>query len=294
MANSEKQVRLAVSPLSWTNDVLADLGGDIPLEVCLSEASEIGYEGTELGRKYPKDPKVLAPKLSEYGLRLAAGWYSGLLAVRSVEEEWAAAANHVQLLKGCDSRVLVYGEDGKMPSLDLPLSQSPELDSIDLPDYAKKVREFSERLRQEGVVLAYHHHLMMLVEKAEEIVAFCEATGDKVGLLLDTGHAYAAGADYGQIIQKFGNRIVHIHLKDVRGKVLASVRERDLSFNAAVREGLFTVPGDGDLDFAEVAAFVRTSGYRGWVVVEAEQDPAKAAPRMYAEKAFRYVKELMF
>jgi inosose dehydratase len=135
---------------------------------------------------------------------------------------------------------------------------------------------------------------MMLVEKAEEIVAFCEATGDKVGLLLDTGHAYAAGADYGQIIQKFGNRIVHIHLKDVRGKVLASVRERDLSFNAAVREGLFTVPGDGDLDFAEVAAFVRTSGYRGWVVVEAEQDPAKAAPRTYAEKAFRYVKELMF
>jgi inosose dehydratase len=294
MANSEKQVRLAVSPLSWTNDVLADLGEDIPLEVCLSEASEIGYEGTELGRKYPKDPKVLAPKLSEYGLVLAAGWYSGFLAERSVEEEWAAAADHVQLLKGCGSRVLGYGECGKMASLDLPLSQSPTLGSIDLPDYTKKVREFSERLRQEGLVLAYHHHLMMLVEKAEEIVAFCEATGDKVGLLLDTGHAYAAGADYGRIIQKFGNRIVHIHLKDVRDKVLESVRKRDLSFNAAVREGLFTVPGDGDLDFAEVAAFVRTSGYRGWVVVEAEQDPAKATPRTYAEKAFRYVKELMF
>jgi inosose dehydratase len=294
MTNSERQVRLAISPLSWTNDVLADLGEDIPLEVCLTEASEIGYEGTELGRKYPKDPKVLAPKLAEYGLVLAAGWYSGLLAVRSVEEEWSAVANHLQLLKGCGSRVLVYGEDGKMPSLDFPLSESPELGSIDLPDYAKKVREFSDRLSQEGVVLAYHHHLMMLVEKAEEIVAFCEATGDKVGLLLDTGHAYAAGADYREIIQKFGNRIVHIHLKDVRKKVLESVRERDLSFNDAVREGLFTVPGDGDLDFGEVAAFVRTSGYRGWVVVEAEQDPAKAEPRAYAGKAFAYVKQLMF
>jgi inosose dehydratase len=294
MTNSERQVRLAISPLSWTNDVLADLGEDIPLEVCLKEASEIGYEGTELGRKYPKDPKVLAPKLAEYGLVLAAGWYSGLLAVRSVEEEWSAVANHLQLLKGCGSRVLVYGEDGKMPSLDFPLSESPELGSIDLPDYAKKVREFSDRLSQEGVVLAYHHHLMMLVEKAEEIVAFCEATGDKVGLLLDTGHAYAAGADYREIIQKFGNRIVHIHLKDVRKKVLESVRERDLSFNDAVREGLFTVPGDGDLDFGEVAAFVRTSGYRGWVVVEAEQDPAKAEPRAYAGKAFAYVKQLMF
>src|SRR5215510_7910329 len=109
------RVRLGVSPLSWTNDVLQDLGDEIPLEQCLREASEIGYEGMELGRKFPKDPQVLRPKLAEYGLVLAAGWYSGFLADRSLEEEWVAAGDHIALLKGCETRILVYGECGKMP-----------------------------------------------------------------------------------------------------------------------------------------------------------------------------------
>jgi inosose dehydratase len=295
--NSKTQVRLGVSPLSWTNDVLADLGGDVPLEVCLKDASDIGYEGVELGRKFPKDPKVLSPKLSEYGLQLAAGWYSGYLAERPLEAEWIAAADHIRLLRGCSSEVLVYGECGKAPgdsSLDLPMSQSPALKSIDLPDYAKKIREFSARVEEQGIRLAYHYHLMHPVERAEEIAAFCESTGNSVGLLLDTGHACAAGADYGEIIRRFGSRIVHIHLKDVRRDVLDSVRKNDMSFNSAVREGLFTVPGDGCLDFSAVANFVRASGYRGWVVVEAEQDPAKATPEIYARKAYEYIRRLIF
>jgi inosose dehydratase len=290
-------VRLGISPLSWTNDVLNDLGDEIPLEQCLREASEIGYEGVELGRKFPKDPKVLRPRLSEYGLVLAAGWYSGYLAERSVEEQWKAAADHIALLKGCGTSILVYGECGKMSGdadLNLPLSQSPELKSIDLPAYARKVELFSERLKEEGLVFAYHHHLMMLVEKADEIAAFCDATNDSVGLLLDTGHATAAGADYAEIIRRFGSRIVHIHLKDVRRNVLKRILESDASFNAGVREGYFTVPGDGDADFSELGKFVRNSGYRGWVIVEAEQDPAKAPPRVYAEKAYRFAKDLIF
>jgi inosose dehydratase len=294
--NTTNRVRLGISPLSWTNDVLQDLGDEIPLEQCLQEASEIGYEGVELGRKFPRDPEVLRPKLAEYGLVLAAGWYSGFLAERSLDEEWAAAADHVRLLQGCGNSVLVYGEEGKTSDrfLDVPMTRSPELKSIDLPTYAKKVEQFSARLREAGITLAYHHHLMMLVEKADEISAFCQATDKSVGLLLDTGHATAAGADYGEILRRFGDRIVHIHLKDVRRKVLDEVRRKDDSFNSAVKEGFFTVPGDGDLDFSQLAKFVRTSGYRGWVIVEAEQDPAKAPPREYAEKAYRYVKELMF
>ncbi len=295
--NAGKRVRLGISPLSWTNDVLKDLGDEVPLEECLRDASEIGYEGVELGRKFPKDPKVLRPKLSEYGLELAAGWYSGYLAERSVEDEWEAATDHIALLKGCGTRILVYGECGKMPGnadLDLPLSLSPALTSIDLPAYASRMEEFTDRLQQEGLTLAYHHHLMMLVERGEEISAFCEATDDSVGLLLDTGHATAAGADYAEILRRFGRRIVHIHLKDVRRNVLKRVLETDSSFNSGVREGFFTVPGDGDVDFSELARFVKTSSYRGWVIVEAEQDPAKATPRLYAEKAYRFAKDLMF
>jgi inosose dehydratase len=290
------RAKFAVSPLSWTNDVLADLGGDVPLEVCLSDAKEIGYEGVELGRKFPRDPQELSAKLSSYGLELAGGWYSGYLAERPLEEEWAAAQDHVRLLEGCHCQVLVYGECGGQPpnALDLPLSQTPPLASIDLAEYAQKLKEFSSRLKERGITLAYHYHLMMLVENAEEITRFCESTDDSVGLLLDTGHAYAGGADYGKILRRFGKRIVHIHLKDVRPSVLAWVRNDDMSFNSAVREGLFTVPGDGCVDFSEVANFVRKSGYSGWVVVEAEQDPAKAAPQVYARKAYHYVRELMF
>jgi len=294
---SGSQVNLGVSPLSWTNDVLAELGGDIPLEVCLKDAADNGYDGVELGRKFPREAHELLSKLSSYGLRLATGWYSGYLAERSVEAEWRAAADHVQLLESCGCQVLVYGECGMMEGdspWDEPLSRGTKLKSIDLPAYAERLTEFSVGLNKRGIKLAYHYHLKMLVETAEEIAAFCQATPPEVGLLLDTGHAYAAGADYGEILQRFGDRVVHIHLKDVRRDVLDWARKNDVTFNSAIREGLFTVPGDGNVDFTEIGKFIRSSGYSGWVVVEAEQDPAKAAPRIYTEKAYQYVKNLLF
>jgi inosose dehydratase len=289
-------VHLGVSPLSWTNDVLIELGGDIPLEACLKDAAEIGYEGVELGRKFPRDGQKLSSILSDYGLRLVGGWHSGFLTERSVEEEWIAAADHVRLLKDCGSQVLVYGECGLMSGAspwDEPLSKRPHLKEIEFSAYARKLGEFAIRLKEVGVTLAYHYHLKMLVERAEEIDAFCESIQEEVGLLLDTGHAYAAGADYAEILRKFGSRVVHIHLKDVRRDVLERARKNDWSFNSAVREGMFTVPGDGDIDFSAMGEFIRTSGYRGWVVVEAEQDPAKAAPKLYTEKAYHFIGKLI-
>jgi inosose dehydratase len=288
------EVHLGVSPLSWTNDVLAELGGDISLETCLKDAAEIGYEGVELGRKFPKDGQKLSSILSDYGLRLIGGWHSGFLTERSVEEEWKAAADHCRLLKDCGSQVLVYGECGLMTGAspwDEPLSKRPCLKQGELSTYADKLGEFAARLKETGIKFAYHHHLKMVVESAEDIDAFCEAT--EVGLLLDTGHAYAAGADYAEILRKFGSRVAHIHLKDVRRDILERARKNDWSFNSAVREGMFTVPGDGDIDFSAIGEFIRSSGYRGWVVVEAEQDPAKAAPRLYTERANQFVRKLL-
>jgi inosose dehydratase len=296
MDNLLPGIHLGVSPLSWTNDVLTELGGDIPLETCLKDAAEVGYAGVELGRKFPKDGQKLSSILSSYGLRLVGGWHSGFLTERSVEEEWKAAADHVRLLKDCGSQVLVYGECGLMTGAspwDEPLSKRPVLKASEFSAYARKLGEFAISLKETGIKLAYHHHLKMLVERAEEIDALCESTREEVGLLLDTGHAYAAGADYAEIIRKFGSRVVHIHLKDVRRETLERARKNDWSFNSAVREGLFTVPGDGDVDFSAIGGFLRASGYRGWVVVEAEQDAAKAPPRLYTERAYHYVRELL-
>ncbi len=286
-------VRLAVSPLSWTNDVLEDLGADIPVETCLDEAAEAGYEGVELGRKFSRDTRVLGPMLQQRDLELASGWYSGNLAEGSVVDEKAAVAAHAAFLRDMGCRVLVYGEVAMMAPgapLDTQMSARRIMPASDIAAYAARLTEFSKHLANEfGLTLAYHHHLMMVAETFDEISAIFDRAGPETGLLLDTGHAVAGGFDYQRLIERFGDRIVHVHLKDVRTSVMDTVRSQDLSFNVGVRAGMFTVPGDGGVDFAPVARFVRNSGYRGWLVVEAEQDPAKAPPRRAVTRAYLHM-----
>ncbi|WP_455864516.1 myo-inosose-2 dehydratase [Pantoea agglomerans] len=286
------RIQLGVSPLSWTNDVLLDLGDNIPLETCLNQAASAGYQGIELGRKFPRTTAELAPLLKEVNLRLASGWHSGFLADRSVAEEVAAVQPHAALLKALGAKVMVYGECGKMPGsnpLDEPLSLSPVLNCVDIDDYARKVSEFANiLLREFGLKLAYHHHLMMLVEQHDELHVFLAKTSDSVGLVLDSGHAFAGGVNLAQTIEQFGHRVVHIHLKDVRPDVLRQVQQDDLSFNDAVRAGLFTVPGEGCIDYAPLIEFVANSGYQGWLIVEAEQDPQKEEPFAAVSRAFRW------
>lgn len=286
-------VRLAVSPLSWANDVLEDLGADIPVETCLDDAARAGYEGVELGRKLPRTKDALAPLLDRRGLALASGWHSGRLAEGSVEDELAAVAAHADLLRAMGSSVMVYGETAMMTPgapLDAPMSKRRHLPGADVAAYAARLSDFGMRLGDMyGLTLAYHHHLMMVAETFDEISTIFDAAGPSVGLLLDTGHAAAAGFEYTRLIERFGDRIVHIHLKDVRPEALAAVRSGDLSFNEGVRSGMFAVPGDGTLDFTPLARFVRETGYRGWLVAEAEQDPAIVPPLPAVTAAFHHI-----
>lgn len=286
-------VRLAVSPLSWANDVLEDLGADISLETCLLDAAAAGYQGVELGRKFPREEGSLRPLLHDQGLALASGWHSGKLAERRVDDEMAAVAAHADLLHAMDCKVMVYGEVAMMTPgspLDAPMSQRLIMPAGEISAYAPRLTEFSKHLAGEyDLQLAYHHHLMMVTETFDEISRLFDTTGREVGLLLDTGHAAGAGFDYHRLIERFGDRIVHIHLKDVRRAVMNQVRTDDLGFNAGVRCGMFTVPGDGAIDFAPVARFVRESAFQGWLVVEAEQDPSVAPPRPAVGRAFAHL-----
>ncbi|MBP7002706.1 myo-inosose-2 dehydratase [Amaricoccus sp.] len=286
-------VRLAVSPLSWANDVLEDLGADIPLATCLDDAAAAGYAGVELGRKFPRDAATLRPLLDARGLALASGWWSGELAGRGVAAEMAAIAPHAGLLRALGCTTMVYGETAMMAPgapLDAPMSRRRLMPAADVPAYAARLTEFGKRLAGDyGLVPAYHHHLMMVAETFDEVSALIDAAGPELGLLLDTGHAVAAGFDYARLIDRFGDRIVHIHLKDVRPNRRAAVRAGDRSFNDAVRAGMFTIPGDGAVDFAPLARFVAASGYRGWLVVEAEQDPAVAPPLPAVTRARAHV-----
>lgn len=287
-------IRLAVSPLSWTNDVLADLGGDTPVTTCLTEAAAAGFASVELGRLFPRDPARLRPLLEAEGLSLASGWHSGRLAEDDVAAERAAVREHAALLRDMACSVMVYGETAMMAGdapLDAPMSRRRIMDAGEIPAYGRRLSEFADWLAGEyGLRLAYHHHLMMVAETFEETAAIMDAA-PHAGLLLDTGHAAAAGFDYTWLIERFGERIAHVHLKDLRPQVMAAIRAEDASFNDGVRRGMFTVPGDGCVDFAPLARFVRDY-YAGWLVIEAEQDPLKESPLPAVTRARHHVAQL--
>lgn len=206
-------------------------------------------------------------------------------------------AAHADLLRDLSVGVMVYGECGAMvpvDPLDRPMSQRLPLASLDVTAYAARLTRFARALHDRwGLQLAYHHHLMMVAETFDEVSSLLDRTGPAVGLLMDTGHAAAAGFDYGRLIARFGDRIRHIHLKDVRPDVMARVRAGDVSFNQGVRSGMFTVPGEGSVDFQPLADFVRRSGYRGWLIVEAEQDPAVAEPLSTVSRARAFLRDLL-
>jgi inosose dehydratase len=284
-------VHLGVSPIGWSNDDLPELGGDIPLDTCLAEAREAGFEGIELGHKFPRDPALLQPLLAHQKLRLISGWYSGRLLERSVTEELEAIEPHRALLAAMGCAVLVYAETsgGIAGDRTRPLSTRRSLPDGDWRDFGIRLTELADRLAERGIRLAYHHHMGTVVETAAEIDRLMAATGGSVGLLLDTGHLALAGADPADIAWRHRQRINHVHCKDVRPAVLARTRAADQSFLDAVLDGVFTVPGDGAIDFGAVLIALKAADYRGWLVVEAEQDPAKAAPLVYAHRGFAHL-----
>jgi len=277
-------VRLGINPLTWTNDDMPELGAETPLETCLAEAKLAGFEGVELGNKFPRDPAVLGPILARHGLALVSGWYGSRLLERDVDAEMAAAEDHVALLVALGCRVMVHAEvTGTVHgSRNVPLSRRPVLDEAGWERLAARLSEMGRRLAGRGLALAYHHHMGTVVQTEAEVDRLMAMTGPEVGLLLDTGHLTFAGGDPAAVAQRHAARVVHLHCKDVRAGVLAEVRERDPSFLEAVLAGVFTVPGDGCVDYRAVLGPLATVGYGGWLVVEAEQDPATAHPLTYA------------
>ncbi|PWC51210.1 myo-inosose-2 dehydratase [Azospirillum sp. TSA6c] len=289
-------VRLGVNPIAWSNDDMLELGGATPLEQCLAEGREAGFQGFELGNKFPRDAAVLRPILDGYGLSLVSGWYSAGLLERSVAEEIEAVQPHLQLLKAMGCPVMVVAETTGCVhgSRGTPLSQRPTLESGRWTEFGRRMAEFGDYLRDQGTPLAYHYHMGTVVETPDEIDRFAEVTGDSVGILLDTGHLTFAGGNPLDLIAKWGRRINHVHCKDVRADVLKRARATDSSFLDAVIDGVFTVPGDGCVDFPAVLKALKDADYRGqWLVIEAEQDPAKAHPLTYVTKGRQHLGALV-
>ena len=285
-------MKIGISPIGWTNDAIEDLGAHISFDACISGAARAGFAGMEIGRKFPADPAAIIRTMRALDLVPVSRWYSGYLTERDLETEWPQARAAAAFLSALGCRVMVYGECGCGPAggVDAPLCKRPG--SLQLAAYARKLTSLADRVAEMGITLVYHHHMMQPVETAKQIDALMEATGPSVKLLLDTGHLALAGDDYRPVLTRWRERIGHIHLKDVRGCVLESMDRRTATFNDGVHLGMFTVPGDGDIDFGPVFGHIARTGYDGWIVVEAEQDPDKAIPDIMAATAFDTLEEL--
>lgn len=287
--------RIGVNPIGWSNDDLPWLGGDTPLEVALSQGAAIGYRGFELNGKFPKDGEGVRRVLAAHGLELVSGWYSGRLAQRGAREEIAAIEPHLSLLRANGARVLVYGETAdsiqgeRRPLLERPIFRTSQRWRA----YAEKVTAVARYTLDQGVRLAYHHHMGAYVQSPEDVDQLMSATGMEVGLLLDTGHCYMGGGDPLTMLRAHAGRICHVHCKDVRKPVVDLARNRQWSFPDCIMNGAFTAPGDGDLDFAPIVGQLIADGYDGWLVVEAEQDPAVAPSEFYARKGFKTLQGLL-
>lgn len=287
-------LRLGINPLTWTNDDLPTLGAETSLETCLTEARAAGYDGVELGNKFPRQAAVLRPILQQHGLDLVSGWYSGRLLERDVDAEWRAMQDHFELLRALGCSVMVFAEVTRCTHGDqrAPLSQRPQLSERDWPQFGKRLTALAERMHSNGLRMAYHHHMGTVVQSSLDVDRLMAHTRNAVGLLLDTGHLTYAGADPAAVAARYAKRIVHVHCKDVRREVLERSRNADVSFLNAVLDGIFTVPGDGMVDYPRVLDPIAKSGYDGWLVVEAEQDPSVAIPHVYANLGWRNLSSL--
>ena len=292
-------VRIGVNPLSWMNDDLPSLGGETPLETALREGREIGYQGFELGNKFPKDGPSLKAKLDAFGLACVSGWYSGSLAHDSVEREIERCVAHMDKLRFNGVTVVVYGEVAGSIQGDMnrPLRERPRFaDAAAWQAYAKRLDAFGAHLKARyGITLAYHHHMGAYVESPEDIDTLMRLTDPAcTSLLFDTGHAYYGGAaDPNVLLARHARRVVHVHCKDVRPNVIAKARNDGWSFLRGVLAGTFTVPGDGVIDYDAVLGTLHDAGYQGWLVVEAEQDPAVAPSYAYAKKGYDTLKRIV-
>lgn len=279
-------IRFGTNPIAWANDDDQSIGADIPTARILDEAGrQIGFDGIENGHRWPEDPEALRRLLADHGLAFVSGWYSTNLLRHPVEAEIAAVQGHLAKLKhnGCTVCIVCECSNTVHGSPEVPVNARPRLTPAEMAAFGAKLEQFAAYLAGEGITLAYHHHMGTVVETPDEIDALMAATGPHTHLLFDAGHCTFGGGDPAEVLARHVGRTAHVHAKNIRQPVCDRVRAEGLSFLQGVRAGAFTVPGDqeGAIDFAPLLRILKAAAYDGWIVIEAEQDPALRNPLLY-------------
>lgn len=291
------KIKLGIAPIGWTNDDLPELGGENTFEQCVSEMALAGFTGSEIGNKYPKDPEVLKKALELRGMQICNCWFSTFFTTGQAEETVEAFRKQLDFLHKMGAKVIGCSEQGYgIQGQAVPIfgDKKPVFTDEQWELLFAGMNRLAEIAAEKGMKVSLHHHMGTGIQTPEEIDRFMEGTNDNVYLLFDSGHIYFSEGTQEAVdalIDKYIGRIAHVHLKDVRAPKRAETLERSMSFLDAVKNGTFTVPGDGDISFDHIFDALEKSGYEGWMLVEAEQDPAKANPLEYAIKARKFILE---
>ena len=290
----KNKVKLGIAPIAWTNDDMPDLGAENTFQQCVSEMALAGFTGCEVGNKYPKDPTELHKYLDIRGMQICNAWFSTFLTTKPYEETEKEFIKHITFLKAMGAKVVGVSEQGhSIQGTDLSIFDDKYVMNDEEWDMlCTGLNKLGKVAKDMGITLTFHHHMGTVVQTAAEIDRLMENTDPELfNLLFDSGHLAYCGEDYMYVLKKYINRIKHVHLKDIRPEVIAEVKANKMSFLQGVRKGTFTVPGDGAIDFAPIFKVLEENGYEGYVLVEAEQDPAIANPFEYAVKARKYIAE---
>jgi len=287
------RAKLGISPIAWWNDDDVNLSDDVSLEEALRQASVAGFVGMETGQRFPMNMQELGPILAKYNMQVCGGWFSGDLLTGDIEREKERIEQQLQFFKAADAPCIVYGEvSGSVQSKrDKTLSQKPVIDETEMAIYGRKVSDFAEYCEKQGMPLSYHHHMGAVVENETELDLLMKHSS--IPLLFDAGHMAFAGGDNLRVIDNHHKRITHVHTKDVRKNVMQAIDKTQQSFLDAVVRGVFTVPGDGDIDFDAIIRRLADYDYEGWFVVEAEQDPKQNPPLEMARLGHRTLQEML-
>lgn len=292
-----ENVKLGIAPIGWTNDDLPEIGKENTFEQCVSEMALAGFEGCEVGSKYPRDTNILKKKLALRGIQICNAWFSTFFVDGKKEETIKDFIAHRDFLHEMGAKVIGCSEQSRsIQGLKKAIFKEKTVFNDDeWRLLAEGYNELAKLAAEKGMKVCLHHHMGTGIQTPEEIDRYMAEVNDDVYLLFDSGHLYySEGSQQAMlaVLEKYIDRICHVHLKDVRDEVVAEVKANDLSFLEGVVKGTFTVPGDGVIDFKPIFELLDKHNYQGWMVVEAEQDPAIANPLEYAIKGRQYIKQV--
>lgn len=294
--NPEK-VWIGITPTSWWNDDFLDIDIGITFGQCVSEMALAGYQGCSVGHKYPTDIEVLKRELGMRNLRVSEPWTSTFFTVKEMYDQTVAdfkgSMAFIKAMGGTDVVVAELGHSVHQRPVAL-LPNRPIFDDAQWKALSEGLDYLGKLASDEGMRLCYHHHMGSGVQTREQVDRLMASTDpDLVHLCFDTGHITFSGDSALSLAQTYGSRIKHIHLKNIRKPIMELAIAQNMSFKQAIEAGIFTVPGDpeGFIEFEPIFQALADSGYEGWMMVEAEQDPANATPLVYATMGRNYLRK---